>query len=105
MTRAILAVGAILLLAGAAIAAPQQNGGQSCKINLSKFETLEHGMTYAAAKEVVGCAGKQYSYMENAGNNVTIYLWNGPGCDGCTGAYITFLNDSLKTKTQVDLDP
>jgi hypothetical protein len=100
MTRTILAFAATLLLAGAAIAAPS---GQSCKINLSKFETLEHGMTYAAAKKIVGCAGKQYSYMENAGNNVTIYLWDGPGGDG--GAYITFLNDSLKTKTQFGLDP
>jgi len=104
MTRTVLAILAATLLVSAVHAAPNQRSGQSCRINLSKFEMLEHGMTYAEAKEVIGCAGKQFSYMENVGNNVTIYFWNGPGCDGCSGAYVTFANDSLEKKSQVGLD-
>ena len=45
MTRTILAILAATMLAGAADAAPKQNRDQSCRINLSQFETLEHGMT------------------------------------------------------------
>jgi Domain of Unknown Function with PDB structure (DUF3862) len=104
MTRLILALGATMLLATAAYAAPKQNSAQSCRINLSKFETLERGMSYADAKEIVGCAGKQYAHMESAGNEVTIYLWNGPGCEGCSGAYVTFANDSLAQKSQIGLE-
>ena len=76
-------------------------------MTLEKFNKIELGMTYDEVVSIVGSEGKDLSITNSLSSDGTdkgpikTYTWYGK--DGISNAKITFRNDEVIGKTQVDL--
>lgn len=76
----------------------QPNG---CTVSLAQYQKLATGMSYAAARQTLGCEGTEMSRSDAAGYATVMYTWNGSTLGGNMNAM--FQNDRLINKSQFGL--
>lgn len=73
----------------------------SASITLSKYNSLNDGISYADAVKIIGTDGTPSSASDTGDTKSKVYVWYGK--DGISNATITFINDKLYSKSQKDL--
>lgn len=58
------------------VAAPAPAPAEPCGATLAEFYNLEIGMTYAAARDIIGCDGEILSQVSLGGTNSVMVSWN-----------------------------
>ena len=75
---------------------------ESCGATLAEFYELEIGMSYAAARDIIGCDGEVLSQVSLGGNNSVMVSWNAQtAMFGSMNA--TFQNGQLVSRAQFRL--
>jgi hypothetical protein len=89
----------------AQLPAPDLGTGQDqpsgCTVSLAQYQKLATGMSYAAARQALGCEGTEMSRSDAAGYATVMYTWNGSTLGGNMNAM--FQNDRLINKSQFGL--
>ncbi len=70
-------------------------------ITLSKYNSLNNGISYAETARLIGMEGTLLNTTETGDNTNVTYAWYGK--DGSSNAVIMFVNDKLESKTQTSL--
>ncbi|WP_033165778.1 Ig-like domain-containing protein [Clostridium sp. KNHs205] len=70
-------------------------------ITLSKYNSLNNGISYAEAVKLIGMEGSLQNTTETGDKTNATYVWYGK--DGASNAVIKFVNDKLESKTQTSL--
>lgn len=72
------------------------------KLNLSKFNQIQTGMSYEEVVKIIGSEGEVVSESDMFGYHTIMYSWSGKGSTGAN-AIFTFQNNKLNNKAQVGL--
>ncbi len=74
--------------------------GTECTITLAQYYSLQSGVTYSTAHNILGCNGTEMSRVEIGGYVTVMYMWKG---DFLGNMNATFQNDHLVAKAQFGL--
>lgn len=86
----------------ASIAASPSASTEPCGATLAEFYELEIGMSYAAARDIIGCDGEVLSQVSLGGTNSVMVSWNAQtAMFGSMNA--TFQNGQLVSRAQFRL--
>lgn len=91
----------IIAIAGALFVAGQAAAETSCAASKTHYESLQTGMSYAAAVDIIGCEGEEMSRSDMAGFTTVMVMWSGSSFGGNMNAM--FQNDRLVSKAQFGL--
>jgi hypothetical protein len=69
-------------------------------VTMAKFSSLQTGMTYPQAVEIIGAPGEEMSHSEIAGYATVMYAWKNPGGSNMNAM---FQNGALVNKAQFGL--
>jgi len=95
-TRALLFATLVILAPGTAAAQTT-----TCKVSLSRYQSLATGMSYSSAVAALGCEGSELSRSEMAGFRTVMFMWQGNSLAANMNAM--FQNDALVSRAQFGL--